>query len=85
MEQTSDRKTVYDSDFGPKYVLEDSGTMKRVVEEKEKKTSPQSLAAAAILGAGVAAAVGAVVSAPVVVAAATFVGIRYGLSKLFKD
>ena len=78
MAESSNRKTVYDSDCGPKYVLEDSGTMKRVVEEK--KTSAQRLAVAGALGAGVAAAAGGVISAPVVAAAA----VCYGLYKLFK-
>jgi hypothetical protein len=81
MAESSNRKTVYDSDFGPRYILEDSGTMKRLLEEKKK--SPDSLAVAAVVGAGVAAA--AALSAPAVAAVAVFVGIRYGLSKLFKD
>ena len=29
------RKTVYDSDSGPRYVLEDCGSAKRVVEEEK--------------------------------------------------
>lgn len=81
--ETLNRKTVYDSDADSRYVLEDSGTTKRILEEK--KTSPQSLAVAAAVGAGVAAAAGVVVSAPVVTAAAIFLGVHYGLSKLFKD
>jgi hypothetical protein len=78
MTELATRKTIYDSDFGSRYTLEDSGTSKRVVEEK--KSSAQDLAFAGAIGAGVAVAAGGVVAAPVVAA----VAVCYGLYKLFR-